>query len=418
MAMIGWFAPDILLACLFPLAVLTLCFRIFPSTSLSDIRDLISLKRPVKKSGPFSLQTAAKSYALYPTLARNELTRMRKSYSTLSRAHKRIGYGLGYPRKLDRLQDATDVNAVVTNAIAHLAQLEFDVELDGGSGDGSDASLGRVRESLKHFVRDWSKEGKVERDRMFKPILDVFKAVDVEERSGQKVLVPGCGLGRLAWEISELGNVYFLICFLWAELMQESTGYDTTANELSYFMTLAFRFLLSPMTKFADEHSVRPYAHWFSHQRTTDSVFRPIAFPDVVPRLSSTFHLIEQDFVTLTAPPTSTSELRGYHNVTTLFFIDTSVNVIETMEQIFALLRPGGTWINLGPLLWTGGAQAKVELSLEEVISLAQSIGFIFERETGGESSSKTVECEYTADSLAMMQWIYKAEFWVARKPK
>jgi carnosine N-methyltransferase len=200
---VTWLTPDLLLAYLFPLGVLALCYRLFLSTNLSEIRDLISLKSPAKKSGPFSLETALKSYASYPSLARNELARMRKSYSTLPRAHKRIGYNLGYPRKLDKLQGATDVNSIVTNAIADFTEADFDVE---SCTSGSDANMGRVRESLKHFVRDWSEEGREERDWMFKPILDVFREIVVEERSGQKVLVPGCGLGRLAWEISELGK--------------------------------------------------------------------------------------------------------------------------------------------------------------------------------------------------------------------
>jgi hypothetical protein len=199
--------PDLLLACLVPLAVFVLCSRLFPSTNLSDIYDLLFFRLPAKKSGLFSLETATKSYWLYPTLARNELTRMRDSYSTLSRAHKRIGYNIGYPSKLNKLQNATDVNAVVTSAIAELAQSEFDIKLEKSGESGSDANIGRVRESLKHFVRDWSEEGKMERDRMFKPILDVFKEIDSAERATQKILVPGCGLGRLAWEISELGNV-------------------------------------------------------------------------------------------------------------------------------------------------------------------------------------------------------------------
>lgn len=183
-------------------------------------------------------------------------------------------------------------------------------------------------------------------------------------------------------------------------------------------MTLAFRLLLSPTTTDSpNEHNIRPYAHWFSHQRTTDSVFRSISFPDVVPRLSSNFHLIERDFLTLTAP--STPPLRGYHNITTLFFIDTSLNVIETIEHIYTLLRPGGTWINLGPLLWSGGAQAKVELSLEEIMNVVEAVGFILDGDTQNDKTSRrTMDCEYTADSRAMMQWIYKAEFWVARKPK
>ena len=29
---------------------------------------------------------------------------------------------------------------------------------------------------------------------------------------------------------------------------------------------------------------------------------------------------------------------------------------------------------------------------------------------------SKTIECEYTADKHAMKRWVYKAEFWIARK--
>jgi len=179
---------------------------VFPSTTLSDISDLIFLKMPPKRTGPFSLQTAWKSYTSYAALAKNELSLMRRSYSTLSRAHKRIAYNLGYPKKLEWLQDATDVNSVVTNSIAELARREFEAELGGNDGiTRPDANVGRVRESLKHFVRDWSKEGKEERDRMFKPILDIFQEVDEDERLGQKVLVPGCGLGRLAWEISQLG---------------------------------------------------------------------------------------------------------------------------------------------------------------------------------------------------------------------
>jgi len=325
---------------------------------------------------------------------------MRRSYSTLSRAHKRTAYNLGYPKKLECLQDATDVNSVVTNSIAELARREFEAELGGNDGiTRPDVNVGRVRESLKHFVRDWSEEGKEERDRMFKPILDIFQEVDEDERLGQKVLVPGCGLGRLAWEISQL-------------------GYDTTANELSYFITFALRFLLSPTTtETPNEHVIRPYAHWFSHQRTIDSAFRSMTFPDVVPRLSCNFHLVEQDFLLLTPP--STPPHHGYHNITTLFFIDTSLNAIQTIAHIYALLRPGGTWINLGPLLWTGGAQAKVELSLEEVIALAQSVGFIFDGQGDDNARcGKTVRCEYTADKQAMMEWIYLAEFWVARKPK
>jgi hypothetical protein len=176
----------------------------------------------------------------------------------------------------------------------------------------------------------------------------------------------------------------------------------------------------------------------------------------VVPRLSPGLKLLEQDFLSVPAPTRPFTESYwlgsrntinetvvngkqndGYDYVVTLFFIDTSLNAIATIEHIYALLKPGGTWINLGPLLWTGGAQASVELSLEEVINLAEEVGFIVEvanEKSGGDEDfdeclpagwegvdmlgRRTVECEYTSDGMAMMRWIYAAEFWVARKSK
>ena len=191
-------------------------------------------------------------------------------------------------------------------------------------------------------------------------------------------------------------------------------------------MILAFRFLVSPeKTTIPNEHAIHPYAHWFSHQRSNEALFRPVRFPDVVPRLSEKFKLIEGDFLKLSIPSSSNTsvacwqkqnsayEAPGYNYIATLFFIDTSLNVLTTMEHIYHLLKPGGAWINLGPLLWTGGGQTKLELSLEEVFAAACEIGFIEDPSI----EKRTVECEYTGDSLAMMRWIYKAEFWVMRKP-
>ncbi len=78
-------------------------------------------------------------------------------------------------------------------------------------------------------------------------------------------------------------------------------------------------------------------------------------------------------------------------------------------------------WINLGPLLWTSGSQAKLEFSLEEVLDAVRGVGFeVLGTEEEVQESSKmarrTVECEYTTDREAMMRWVYRAEFWVAKK--
>lgn len=196
-------------------------------------------------------------------------------------------------------------------------------------------------------------------------------------------------------------------------------------------MILAFKLLLS--TDEVDQYKLRPYAHWWSHQRNNESLFRAVSFPDALPRLNSRFRLVEGDFLKLTAPVDATDDAAshtkfwskpqgaGYHYIVTLFFIDTSTNVFETMEHIYELLRPGGIWINLGPLLWTGGGQSRIELSLDEVLMAAEEIGFVVQRDhedPDHPEARRTLECEYTADPNAMMRWAYKAEYWVAHKPK
>ena len=179
-------------------------------------------------------------------------------------------------------------------------------------------------------------------------------------------------------------------------------------------MNLALRFLLSnDTTTRPNQHVLQPYASWFSHQRATDTLFRTITFPDVVPRLSPRLTLAERDFLSLRPPP----ETDGFDAIVTLFFIDTSLNIIETLEHIHRLLRPGGRWINLGPLLWTSGGEAALELSLEEVLALADKVGFDVAGPDGPpRTARRTVECEYTADKTAMMKWLYQAEFWVGTK--
>lgn len=38
--------------------------------------------------------------------------------------------------------------------------------------------------------------------------------------------------------------------------------------------------------------------------------------------------------------------------VATCFFIDCANNVVQFIETIYKILKPGGVWINLGPLLY------------------------------------------------------------------
>lgn len=98
---------------------------------------------------------------------------------------------------------------------------------------------------------------------------------------------------------------------------------------------------------------------------------RAVSFPDSFVDKSAVL-LVEGDFTTV-----FNGEEGQYDVLVTLFFIDTARNLLTYLETIHRLLRPGGTWLNLGPLLY--GTAPFLQLSLDEVISLARAVGFEFE---------------------------------------
>lgn len=356
--------------------------------SAGRIRNYLAAKSPTSSEVPYfsssaaySLQRAANSFANFEILQKQSLDANLASYNRLSSLHRSLGHRVGYGAKLANIQNANKANSILTRDIAQFAEKQLGVV--PASSKETDAM--RVREALKHLVRDWSGEGAIERQYAHKPILNALeKAVPSEDRARARVLLPGSGMGRLAWEISQL-------------------GFDVTANEFSNFMTLPLRYLLSEHTTELGQHSVQPWYFALSHTRRSEDLFRVVRFPDVVPRQSPNFRLLDADFYGITQG--------GYNFIVTMFFIDTAVNIVQCLEQIHDLLAPGGTWINLGPLLWTSGGVARMELSLEEVLKLAELIGF--EVRPG---SRRQIDTEYTANRPGMMRWIYETEFWIADK--
>ncbi|KAF8758743.1 hypothetical protein RHS01_02954 [Rhizoctonia solani] len=300
----------------------------------------------------------------------------------------------------------------------------------------------------------WSGDGPTDlsqRARVFTPILNILRQVPIHRRSDTKVLVPGAGLCRLAWEIARM-------------------GFDVTADEVSSYMTLPFRMMLDETATPAkiiilsalitadtlpriDKENV--LVDCWSSDNTTHKSSGELYTP------GGKFELIESDFLSLSPPDrsgaaddASTQDFlqsgslavvpaqprdRGYDFIVTLFFIDTATNVLAYLDQIHALLRSNygwagtasdmdpsftGTWVNLGPLLWPPGAS--IEPSLEEVLALSERVGLsIVGEDCSAESSNRpmnpiesrrTLECQYTANRAGMMKWMYQAEFWVAKR--
>ena len=123
-------------------------------------------------------------------------------------------------------------------------------------------------------------------------------------------------------------------------------------------------------TRIANQYEIAPYLHSFSHHRSSEKMLRTVSFPDVVPDRDATLTFTPGDFLEL-------YRARATHDaVVTLFFIDTVLthflsfpseslgltacvflqasNIVSYLETLYGLLKPGGVWINLGPLLWYG----------------------------------------------------------------
>lgn len=191
-------------------------------------------------------------------------------------------------------------------------------------------------------------------------------------------------------------------------------GFHVISNEWSTYMNLAYRYIAS--LKQVKEESLYPYVDSWSHQPTTEELQREVHFPDLVASPDSLIH-VEGDF---------TTEFKRHDKfdvIVTLFFIDTARNLLHYFETIRDLLKPGGVWINLGPLLY--GSRPFVELSLDEIIDILESMEFRFiqTNEQWGEITlpGKKVrgkEARYGLNPRVLTKNSYMAQFWVATTPK
>lgn len=194
--------------------------------------------------------------------------------------------------------------------------------------------------------------------------------------------MPGAGLGRLAFELAAGRN---------------RRRHRVTALDISPVMVAATAAVLHLLLfqKEDDDHRSRrlefyPFIHDpLINQRAHAARFHPItSCPDAAAvRLAQQLELEQEkeqqqqlslsleiaDLVRFAdAQPASQDAL------VTCFFIDTGLNVLDYLWAIHRLLRPGGFWVNLGPLNFhqTLGDGA-VQLTWEEVEWAAAEMGLV-----------------------------------------
>lgn len=227
-----------------------------------------------------------------------------------------------------------------------------------------------------------------------------------EQKGSVLVLVPGAGLGRLAYDIA-------------------IAGYTSQGNENSYHQLMASNYVLN-CTEAAGQHTLHPFYSSFSNHRSRENHLRGVAVPDVHPAellalaaREERFSMAAGDFVNAYNSPGAEGT---FDVVATVFFIDTAVNIFSYLETIWNALADGGVWINYGPLLWhwesrevdlkaAGEVAQGMELTVEEVLEVAKTVGFRLEKRERGQKG------EYIGSGEdSMLSWVYEGEFWVMIK--
>jgi carnosine N-methyltransferase len=229
-------------------------------------------------------------------------------------------------------------------------------------------------------LRDWSTNCAHVGDSTYNPAIAELKAL---LPNGGEVLLPGCGLGRLALDCAR-------------------QGFAVEANDASrLFLTVADYILNRPP---AVPAKIFPVAHVFSENWSVDQQYIEIETPKPSPMEVATggscsggyqkapevaadmakFVMVPGDFVKTYAA--GCPGHRKFDAILSCFFIDTAGDVAELFQVLDSLLKVGGVWVNVGPLNWR--KEARLKLSYEEIVSIWQGMGYEF-------VTRKEIDCDY-----------------------
>lgn len=345
-----------------------------------------------------ALLRAVAGLELYKERTGALLTRRYALFSKMPTRHRKIAEQTGYLDRLGELDQRIAANAKIVAGLVRFAKKRHNIKDYELRVVANPVSNGSVIELLNHYVRDWAVDQAGEREELFRPLLECLEEefADTASRRHKRVMVPGSGLARAAYEIAQL-------------------GFKTEALEYSHLMDLAAQFVYNlpghlPLT--GDDGKPQqfeffPYVHEFSHQETKAHQLRGVRVPDVAGtplRKPKTLTLGYGDFTALANDPAHAGQ---YDSIVTLFLLDTAENALAYLDALHLLLKPGGVWINYGPLKW--GSAPQVEFNLDELHQALPQLGFVVERTWRGKN-------QYNGDRKSLWEAAYKIRGWKARK--
>ena len=258
--------------------------------------------------------------------------------------------------------------------------------------------INKLRSTLKLFIRDWTIEGKKERDLTYQPIIEQIKKYFSDNNNkNRNILVPGSGLCRLAFEIGKM-------------------GFNVDSIEVSYYMIICSDFIFNPNNELSiSKYQIQPLIHSFNCLKTEDAPFQVFNFPDenineVInnPNFGK-INIIPGDFI-----QSYKDKVNCYDGIVTSFFLDTANNIIEFIEIIYNILKKDGIWINVGPLLYHFHEiqnEISIELSWEELRKIIVKFGFEIQNE-------RIIDSTYSSVEERLKTTIYSCIFFTAIKKR
>jgi hypothetical protein len=180
-------------------------------------------------------EDVCQAYRQYATFALCSWANHRHRLDALPEEQKKVmpkGLQGGTPEAAERaklFKDAAIRNQFFLDSILRHAGMPHSQQAGPITTVVGDGQISKVSSVLKSLARDWTADGKGERDQAYEPILKAvveYVPLGVVGDETPKVCVPGAGVGRLALELTAL-------------------GYRVQGNEFSLFMLLASDFILN-----------------------------------------------------------------------------------------------------------------------------------------------------------------------------
>ncbi|CAI4050014.1 S-adenosylmethionine-dependent methyltransferase SKDI_14G2320 [Saccharomyces kudriavzevii IFO 1802] len=301
------------------------------------------------------------SFLKYEEYALKEVYSLRvKKWESISERQK--GMIPNYTEYLANLKTSIQENAKFFKSVAEYAMQSIKIEPEEIVRP-SDMDMSKTCSLLTQVYREWSAEAISERCCSHSRLIQFLRTV---EPSKTDILIPGCGTGRLLVDLSQL-------------------GYNCEGNEYSYHMLLVSQYFLNAgLTQ--NQAIIYPFIHCFSHWKGNEDQLTPIKIPDIeadsLKKGMGSMSICAGSFVDCYGRNQGTKISSHYtfskrmqmsrakaenskDVVITQFFIDTGPNILDYLDTIVHVLKPGGIWCNFGPLLYHFESDHGVETTYE-----------------------------------------------------